>query len=149
MKRENLYNLSRQRAQIPRGATFFKQKWVAKSVTRAYHGEHIREKQWNRLFTKRAAAVVPMDPKYLAEHDGSDQSAGRGMGRQIAPGSKEARTPKKTPYMQMTYHPMERRLDTAVFRALFASSAVQARQFVIHGGVRVNGKLVSLVLFLL
>lgn len=45
-----------------------------------------------------------------------------------------------TPYMQMTFAPLERRLDTAVFRALFASSVRQARQFVIHGAVRVNGK---------
>jgi hypothetical protein len=45
-----------------------------------------------------------------------------------------------TPYMQMTFAPLERRLDTAVFRALFASSVRQARQFVIHGAVTVNGK---------
>lgn len=45
-----------------------------------------------------------------------------------------------TPYMQMTFAPLERRLDTAVFRALFASSVRQARQFVIHGAVKVNGK---------
>lgn len=45
-----------------------------------------------------------------------------------------------TPYMQMTYAPLERRLDTAIFRALFASSVRQARQFVLHGAVTVNGK---------
>jgi ribosomal protein S4 len=42
--------------------------------------------------------------------------------------------------MHMTYFPTERRLDTAVWRALFASSARQARQFVVHGFVKVNGK---------
>lgn len=41
--------------------------------------------------------------------------------------------------MQMIYAPMERRLDQAVFRALFASSARQARQFCVHGAVKVNG----------
>lgn len=45
--------------------------------------------------------------------------------------------------MQMTYAPLERRLDTAIFRAMFASSSRQARQFVIHGAVKVNGKQVS------
>lgn len=40
----------------------------------------------------------------------------------------------------MTFHPLERRLDTAIWRALFASSVKQARQFVVHGGVKVNGK---------
>lgn len=48
-----------------------------------------------------------------------------------------------TPYMQMTFAPLERRLDTAVFRALFASSVRQARQMVIHGAVNVNGKKVG------
>lgn len=43
----------------------------------------------------------------------------------------------------MVYAPVERRLDTAIFRALFASSTRQARQFVVHGYVKVNGKKVS------
>ena len=43
----------------------------------------------------------------------------------------------------MVYAELERRLDTAIFRALFASSARQARQFVVHGYVKVNGKKVS------
>jgi ribosomal protein S4 len=50
---------------------------------------------------------------------------------------------KMTPYMQMTYAPMERRLEVAMHRALFASSPRQARQFCIHGAVKVNGKKVS------
>lgn len=48
--------------------------------------------------------------------------------------------PQKTPYMHMTFWPLERRLDTAIHRALFASSVSQARQFVVHGFVKVNGK---------
>jgi ribosomal protein S4 len=47
---------------------------------------------------------------------------------------------EQTPYMHMSFHPLERRLDTAIWRALFASSARQARQFVVHGWVKVNGK---------
>lgn len=115
-------------------------------MTRAYHGEHIREKQWKQLFTPRLPGVIHMDPKKLAESDGSEFAAGRGSGRE---GSKEsmdrARAPPPVPYMHMTYAPMERRLDMAVWRALFASSARQARQFVIHGMVKVNGKKVTLV----
>lgn len=53
---------------------------------------------------------------------------------------KPARKGQKTPYMHMTFYPLERRLDTAVWRALFASSTMQARQFVVRGGVKVNGK---------
>jgi ribosomal protein S4 len=81
--------------------------------------------------------VVPMDHKYLARYDGSEQAAGRGAG---ADSAEKERTPQQTPYMQMAYYPIERRLDTAIFRALFSSSVRQARQFVVHGLVRVNGK---------
>lgn len=84
-----------------------------------------------------------MDYRYLAAFDGSEQAQGRGSGRDVPYATKPL---PATPYMQMTYAPMERRLDTAIFRALFASSARQARQFVIHGAVKVNGKKVRAVI---
>ncbi|KAM0249841.1 hypothetical protein ACHAQJ_008879 [Trichoderma viride] len=168
----NLYNLYRQTGREPqiRGTpTFFQQKWAAKAKTRSYHGEHISEKKWVRLFSRRLLSAVDMPPEYLAAHDGSEQAAGRGSGLTTSTVSAETfskvpklstlerskrRTPifgdvnkllsdqfhNMTPYMQMTFAPLERRLDTAVFRALFASSVRQARQFVIHGAVTVNGK---------
>lgn len=194
MKKENLYNLSRLTPQVTSGRTYFQQKWTAKSITRAYHAEHVREGQWVRMFTRRPPAVVPMNPRYLARHDGSDEASGRGSGREPLPlwlmrekidetvqerepAAREAainagrmwegaerqawqddmvkkttkqlnlkhgnkRMPEQIPYMQMVYHPLERRLDMAVYRSLFASSARQARQFVSHGGVKVNGQLV-------
>lgn len=88
------------------------------------------------------ASVVPMDHVYLAQHDGSEQAAGRGSGVDVDPRERRKPVPG-TPYMNMVYAPTERRLDTAVFRALFASSTRQARQFVVHGAVKVNGKKVS------
>lgn len=122
-------------------------------MTRAYHGEQIKERHWQRLFSRRIPAVVPMDHNYLAANDGSEQAMGRGSGLDTEPltghdqGDRRGRDDKKgkderksTPYMQMAYHTTERRLDTAIFRALFASSARQARQFVTHGSVKVNGK---------
>lgn len=86
-----------------------------------------------------------MDHRYLAMCDGSEQAAGRGSGRDLQEGAAEKsptteRRLSPTPYMHMTFAPMERRLDTAIFRALFASSTRQARQFVVHGSVKVNGK---------
>ena len=81
-----------------------------------------------------------MDAEYLAANDGSVESAGRGSGLETS--GKQSWT-SSIPYMQMTFAPMERRLDTAIFRAMFASSARQARQFVVHGAVRVNGKQVG------
>jgi ribosomal protein S4 len=114
-------------------------------MTRAYHGEQVREKQWQRMFRPHLASVVPMDHRYLAQFDGSEQALGRGSGLDVPPdmAKTRARKTQKTPYMNMVYAPLERRLDTAIFRALFASSARQARQFVVHGFVKVNGKKVK------
>ena len=135
----NLYNISRYK-QPPTGLrTFFQQKWTAKSETRAYHGETIRERHWQRMFRTTLRSVVPMDHRYLAYNDGSEQAEGRGSGQDLPPGRKRGVYPR-TPYMNMVYAPTERRLDTAIFRALFASSTRQARQFVVHGYVKVNGK---------
>ncbi|EGX94722.1 30S ribosomal subunit S4 [Cordyceps militaris CM01] len=162
----NMYNIYRNAAREPiiRGTpTFFQQKWGAKSRARAYHGEHIPEKKWVRLFSPRLLSAVDMPPEYLAAHDGSEQAAGRGSGlstldvdaqsysRVPVPVVKQDKlvSPNDliskqyhdmTPYMQMTFAPLERRLDTAIFRAMFATSVRQARQFVLHGAVKVNGK---------
>ncbi|KAJ4006652.1 hypothetical protein NW752_010652 [Fusarium irregulare] len=172
----NLFNIARATGREPpvKGrATFFQQKWAAKSKTRGYHGEHVSEKKWVRLFSRRLQSAVDLPPEYLAANDGAEQAAGRGSGLSTSkvtaesyskvPGPSSAARPPShpaqrsrgfgdvnemlsehfqnmTPYMQMTFAPLERRLDTAVFRAMFASSVRQARQFIIHGAVKVNGK---------
>ncbi|KAM0712520.1 hypothetical protein Q7P37_011617 [Cladosporium fusiforme] len=146
----NLYNLQRLRAPWVASKTFFQQKWEAKAAARAYHNPYVREGQWTRMFDRRLPAVVPVDFKYLARSDGSEQATGRGMGLQKDEDSQTkgplrgmrlaAKKRVHTPYMHMAFHPLERRLDTAIFRALFASSSKQARQFVVHGWVKVNGK---------
>ncbi|KAF4587523.1 30S ribosomal subunit S4 [Ophiocordyceps camponoti-floridani] len=145
--------------------TFFQQKWAAKSKTRGYHGDHISERKWVRLFSRRLLSVVDMPPQYLATHDGSEQAAGRGSGLTTSTVTAESYSSapqysstvnmsarkgsvnkllglqheKMTPYMQMTFAPLERRLETVIFRSLFASSIREARQFCIHGAVKVNG----------
>ena len=140
MSKYNLYNLSRLAVPSYKVLNFFQQKWKSKSLLRDYHGEQVREKKWERMFTSKLRSVVPMDPAYLAGNDGRNESAGRGSGLDRKTGGKQTRS---TPYMLMTFAPLEYRLDVAVFRALFASSARQARQFVVHGAVKVNGKVVS------
>ncbi len=142
MNKYNFYNLSRLTVLNAGPLTYFQQKWKSKAATRCYHAEQVKEKQWQRMFSRTCNAVVPMSPDYLARNDGSEMAAGRGSGLQPDPSSR-VKAPPRTPYMQMMYHPTERRLDTAIFRALFASSARQARQFVVHGHVKVNGKRVG------
>ncbi|KIX07478.1 uncharacterized protein Z518_02131 [Rhinocladiella mackenziei CBS 650.93] len=137
----NLYNMSRMTNPSVRQGTIFQLKWRAKSACRKYHGEQIREKQWVRMFDRRLRSVIPMNAEYLASNDGALESAGRGSGlERTGREGRNAPKPQAIPYMQMTFAPMERRLDTAIFRAMFASSARQARQFVVHGAVKVNGK---------
>lgn len=133
----NLYNLSRFQNPYTGTKTFFQQKWAAKSAARAYHGEQVRESQWTRMFSRRIRSVVPMNTAQLARDDGSQISAGRGSG--LESDTRTSSVPP-TPYTQMTFAPLERRLDVAIFRAMFASSTRQARQFVVHGAVTVNGK---------
>lgn len=45
----------------------------------------------------------------------------------------------KLPIASLFVREVERRLDTAVFRCLFASSVYEARAMVIQGKVKVNG----------
>lgn len=91
------------------------------------------------MFSKRIRSVVPMNVADLAADDGSLVSSGRGLG--LDSEDKKSRTNvRPMPFTQMAFAPLERRLDVAIFRALFASSARQARQFVIHGAVTVNGQ---------
>ncbi|OGE51549.1 hypothetical protein PENARI_c013G08674 [Penicillium arizonense] len=134
----NLYNMSRFRSPATMNRTFFQQKWSAKAVSRAYHGEQVREGQWKRMFSRRIKSVIPMNTADLAADDGSLVSAGRGSG--LSKEEKPKYPTRQTPYTNMTFAPLERRLDVAIFRAMFASSARQARQFVIHGAVTVNGQ---------
>lgn len=135
-----MYNLQRLRSPATANRTFFQQKWTAKALGRAYHGEQVREGQWKRMFSKRIRSVIPMDTSDLAADDGSKISAGRGSGLQ---NQEKGRPSKIIPYTQMAFAPLERRLDVAIFRSLFASSTRQARQFVIHGAVTVNGQKVQ------
>jgi ribosomal protein S4 len=92
------------------------------------------------MFSRYLPSVVEMDARQLAMQDGVEQAAGRGAGRDMIEDDKKTQL---TPYMQMTFWMNERRLDTAIFRSLFASSLRQARQMVVHGHVKVNGKKVS------
>jgi ribosomal protein S4 len=130
--------LSRFRTPATANRTFFQQKWSAKAIARAYHGEQVREGQWKRMFSKRIRSVIPMNTTDLAADDGSKTSAGRCSG--LEKRARDSVTPPRlTPYTQMAFAPLERRLDVAIFRSMFASSTRQARQFVIHGAVTVNG----------
>ena len=104
---------------------------------RQYHGEHLTNRQWQNIFRHTMKASVPMQNARLAIDNGSEMAMGRGSGLQ---GDETYGRVRTVPYMSQLFWPMERRLDMAVHRAMFASSARQGRQFVVHGFVKVNGK---------
>jgi len=80
-----------------------------------------------------------MKPLQLAQQDGSIQAAGRGAGLDHVTSDKHV-SAAQTPYMNHTFWALERRLDMAIFRALFAHSVRTARWLISRGHVKVNGK---------
>ena len=88
----------------------FAQRQKAKLLTRKYHGQGLRE----RIFTKQL---------YTSKFN-------------VVAGG----TPKGVRFMWAGFYMnVERRLDTVIFRSLFATSIEQARQLIKHGHVDVNG----------
>lgn len=115
MNKYNLFNLYKKPTIKYQGKTLYQQKWVAKAETRAYHGEHLTEKRWKQLFDPNLHSVAQLDASL------------KGLG--VSP----------TPMSLQTYATLEKRLEYAVFRSMFASSVRQARQFILTGHVKVNG----------
>ncbi|KAF3904885.1 hypothetical protein ABW20_dc0107150 [Dactylellina cionopaga] len=141
--KHNIYNFFRYRQPSTANRTFYQQKFKAKQETRRFHGEYLTERKWNSMFRHTLRGVVRMNPAEMAANDGSAAVAGRGQGLDIAPalrrGGRLDGHEAPIPFAQMTFAPLERRLDTAVYRSLFASSVRQARMMCLHGKVFVNG----------
>lgn len=115
--RVNLYNLMQRNKAIDNGRfSMFKQRWVAKRETRAYHWDHISEQQFLlRHFTPRIK---------LPDMGSAD--------RHLYP-----------PTAMLCFAELERRLDVVVHRSLLAPSVWTARGLVVQGYVKVNGEKVA------
>ncbi|OUT22878.1 hypothetical protein CAS74_002624 [Pichia kudriavzevii] len=118
MNKYNLFNLYKKSKPNFRIMTLYQQKWAAKQETRAYHGEHIKEKRWQTLFEKKLKGVAQLDASLKGN---------------VPP----------TPMVLQTFAALEKRLDYAVFRALFASSVRQSKKFILNGHVKVNGVVIK------
>ncbi|KAJ2221622.1 hypothetical protein H4R99_004008 [Coemansia sp. RSA 1722] len=109
----NLYQLaSKKRLFSIKQRTLFQHMWKAKRDTRGYHDANISERQWLRMFKPQ----LPTLNVKLSDKPNHPNTA------------------------SLLYACMERRLDFIVFRSHFASSIWMARQMVVHGKVKVNGK---------
>lgn len=113
MNKNNLFNLYKKSKPFFKNLTLYQQKWVSKQETRAYHGEEIREGRWQTLFRKKLDGVAQLDASLKGNV-------------------------KPTPMVLQTYAPLEKRLDFAIFRSMFASSVRQAKAFILGGSVKVN-----------
>lgn len=111
----NLYNLYKKSRVNFAGQNLYQQKWTAKQETRAYHGEHLTESRFQSDFSSKLESVAHLDASLRGENNVT------------------------TPLPLQTYAVLEKRLDFALFRAMFASSIRQARQFILQGAVTVNG----------
>ena len=95
----------------------FQQKWKAKQLVRAYHGDWIPEQKFKKGYLPNGLPPI--------------------VGNKLAG---EA----KVPLASMMFAEVEKRLDTVVFRCCFADSVYKARQLVIHGKVKLNGQKVRI-----
>lgn len=118
MNKYNLFNLYKKPQPQFTNKNLYGQKWLGKQETRAYHGEHLTELRWQATF----------DPNNLASVAQLDSIEKIERGEAIP----------ETPVELQTYAVLEKRLDFAIFRSMFASSIRQARQFILHGNVKVN-----------
>lgn len=115
MNKGNLFNLFKKGPTKYNQQTLYQQKWKAKQETRAYHGEHLGEKRWKAVFKPNLNSVAQLDASL--------------QGKKV----------NFTPNAMQTYATLEKRLEVALFRAMFASSVRQAREFIKGGHVKVNG----------
>jgi ribosomal protein S4 len=127
--------------------TIFQQRWRSKRLTKGYHAEHLGAKAFERWFLPEAlprvrsadgtGAVSSELSKWV---EGREAAGGRtALRKKIAEMEQEASSPVGT----LMFTEVERRIDTLVFRACFATSVWQARAFVVQGHVKINGRVVS------
>ncbi|BGP40347.1 hypothetical protein JCM10450v2_004328 [Rhodotorula kratochvilovae] len=119
----NLYNLYQRSYGPPTidtkftksSLTMFQQKWKAKQLVRAYHGDWLPEQKFKKYYLPDGLPPIV-----------GNKAAGE----------------ERVPLASLMFAEVEKRLDTVVFRCCFANSVYRARAMVIHGKVQLNGRTV-------
>lgn len=113
--------------------TLFQQRWAAKRFVRAYHGDWIAEKRFQRWFLPTGLpSTRPSSPSTTTKEVEDYVEKKRQFQKRAAT--------QPTPVTSLMLVEVERRLDVFIFRSCFATSAWQARQLIVHGKVKLNGK---------
>jgi len=152
----NLYNLIA-RSTVPfniagtdfsrTALTMYQQRWRAKRFIRGYHGDWIPERRFKRWFlpidlpklvpSSTAIGASTISATHLPSRAAASSS--RRGGAEADDGSEQSQMPTASLFMSE----VERRLDVIVFRCCFARSVYEARNMVIHGKVKLNGRKAS------
>jgi len=152
--RENLYNLWRRSlGELAKETDFtrtqktlFQQRWIAKRLIRAYHGDFINEKSFKRWYLP--STLPDVRPRRTQAEDYATQlnkwaklpnavEKDAKARRQEIDGEEEEELP---PVGSLMFSEVERRIDVVIFRACLAHSVYEARRLVVHGQVLLNGK---------
>ena len=150
----NLYNLWRRslgelakesdftRSQM----TLFQQRWIAKRLIRAYHGDFINEKKFKRWYLP--TTLPDVRPRRGQPEDYASQLSKwarlpNAIGKDVKARRKEIDGEEQEelpPVGSLMFSEVERRIDVVMFRACLAHSVYEARRLVVHGQVLLNGK---------
>jgi len=152
--RENLYNLWRRSlGELAKESDFtrtqktlFQQRWIAKRLIRAYHGDFINEKTFKRWYLP--STLPDVRPRRAQTEDYATQlnkwaklptavEKDAKARRQEIDGEEQEELP---PVGSLMFSEVERRIDAVIFRACLAHSVYEARRMVVHGNVLLNGK---------
>lgn len=120
--------------------TLFKQRWTAKALLRAYHGDYIKETIFKRWYLPQ---TLP-DVRRQSGNPGA-ASLNKWAKREDAVAREAKRLEEEhqkglAPVGSLMFTEIERRIDVLIFRACLAPSVYEARRLVIHGSVLLNGK---------
>jgi len=121
--------------------TLFQQRWAAKQLVRAYHGDYINEKIFKRWYLPETLPDVRPRKSLLDDTLILNKWANRNDALERAKKKKEEEALKGLPPVgSLMFSEIERRIDVIIFRSCFAHSIYEARRLVIHGDVLLNGK---------
>ncbi|KAH7926607.1 alpha-L RNA-binding motif-containing protein [Leucogyrophana mollusca] len=122
--------------------TLFQQRWTAKALVRAYHGDFINEKIFKRWYLPGTLPDVRPRQRPVGDDTAAlDSFAGRTEQLEKAKRRQEEEDRKgQAPVGSLMLAEVERRIDVFMFRCCFAHSVYEARRLVIHGYVLLNGK---------
>jgi len=122
--------------------TLFAQRWRAKSLLRAYHGDYIKETIFKRWYLPE---TLP-DVRRQSEKTGADAASLNKWAKREETAAKEMKRLEEehqkglAPVGSLMFREVERRIDVLIFRSCLAQSVYEARRLVVHGDVMLNGK---------